>query len=342
MTRTLLTGGSGFIAAHVLNVLLKRGHSVVTTVRSQEKAEQIKAAYPGVSTKSLDFVIVPEVSADGAFDKAVVSDPPFEAVIHTASPFRLNVQDVKRDILDPAINGTTGLLKAIKNHAPTVKRVVVTSSGAAILDFSKPISHTFTAADWNLLTWEEATSNPLNAYRASKVFAEKAAWDFVEDEKPQFSLTALNPTMVYGPIIHHLDDLAGLNASNERIRDIAFGATKTTGLPYTGVFLWVDVRDLADAHVLAIEKPEAAGRRFLVSPGHYTNREIAEVIREEFPELRDGLPTGEEALKGGDYPTANGWYGYDSSPAEDVLGVRFRGFRECIVDTVKSLQPLVK
>ncbi|KIA75588.1 NAD dependent dehydratase [Aspergillus ustus] len=340
MTRTLLTGGSGFIAAHVLKSLLTRGHSVVTTVRSQEKAEQIKASYPEVSKDNLDFVIVPEVSADGAFDKAVISDPPFEAVIHTASPFRLNVQDVKRDILDPAINGTVGLLKAIKDKAPTVKRVVVTSSGAAILDFSRPISHTFTDVDWNLMTWEEATSNPLNAYRASKVFAEKAAWDFVEEEKPQFSLTSLNPTMVYGPIIHHLTSLDNLNASNERIRDIAFGKAKS-GLPYTGVFLWVDVRDLALAHVLAIEKPEAGGQRFLLSPGHYTNKEIAEVIYEEFPELRDGLPTG-EALKGGDYPSPAGWYGYDSSKASKVLGLEFSGFRECIVDTVNSLKPLVQ
>ncbi|KAL3478888.1 NAD(P)-binding protein [Aspergillus californicus] len=339
MTRTLLTGGSGFIAAHVLNALLKHGHSVVTTVRSQKKADQIKASHPGMSKENLDFVIVPDISAAVAFDQAVVSDPPFEAVIHTASPFRLNVQDVKKDILDPAVNGTVGLLKAIKNNAPSVKRVVVTSSGAAILDFSKPQTYTFTEADWNLMTWEEATSNPLNAYRASKVFAEKAAWDFVEQEKPQFSLTSLNPTMVYGPIIHHLKDLDALNASNERIRDIAFGKAKD-GLPYTGVFLWVDVRDLALAHVLAIEKPEAGGQRFCLSPGHYTNKEIAEVIREEFPELRDGLPTG-DALKSGDYPSPNGWYGYDSSRSREVLGVTYRSFRECIVDTVNSLKPFV-
>jgi nucleoside-diphosphate-sugar epimerase len=68
MTRTLLTGGSGFIAAHILDALLKRGHSVVTTVRSQEKAEQIKTFHPGVSKENLDFVIVPDVSApDGSY-----------------------------------------------------------------------------------------------------------------------------------------------------------------------------------------------------------------------------------------------------------------------------------
>ncbi|KAL4961548.1 uncharacterized protein BDV14DRAFT_192236 [Aspergillus stella-maris] len=154
---------------------------------------------------------------------------------------------------------------------------------------------------------------------------------------PPLTTNQLNPTMVYGPVIHHLKDLDALNASNERIRDIAFGKAKD-GLPYTGVFLWVDVRDLALAHVLAIEKPEAGGKRFLVSPGQYSNREIAEIIAEEFPELRDGLPSG-DALKGGDFPPT-GWYGYDSSKSVEVLGVTYRSFKECIVDTVDSLKPL--
>ncbi|KAL2816817.1 NAD(P)-binding protein [Aspergillus cavernicola] len=339
MTRTLLTGGSGFIAAHILDALLKRGHSVVTTVRSQEKAEQIKTSHPGVSKENLDFVIVPEISAPDAFDQALVSDPPFEAVIHTASPFHFRVQDVKKDLLDPAINGTVGLLKAVQNNAPSVKQVVVTSSGAAILDFSKPQTYTFTEADWNNMTWEEATSNPLNAYRASKVFSEKAAWDFVEKEKPHYSLTTMNPPMVYGPIVHHIKDLDGLNTSNERIRDIAFGKAKDS-CPFTGVFVWVDVRDLALAHVLAIEKPEAGGQRFCVSPGQYSNKDIVECIREAFPELRDGLPTG-DALKPGDFPPT-GWYGYDNTKSKEVLGISYRPLKECIVDTVNSLKPFVK
>jgi nucleoside-diphosphate-sugar epimerase len=83
--------------------------------------------------------------------------------------------------------------------------------------------------------------------------------------------------MVYGPIVHHIKDLDGLNTSNERIRDIAFGKAKDSG-PFTGVFVWVDVRNLALVHVLAIEKPDATGQRFLVSPGQYSNKEIVESI----------------------------------------------------------------
>jgi len=96
MTRVLLTGGSGFIAAHVLDILLEHGHSVVTTVRSQEKANKIKEAHPDASEKQLSFAIVEDIAREGAFDKAVVSDPPFEAVIHTASPFHFNVTDIQK------------------------------------------------------------------------------------------------------------------------------------------------------------------------------------------------------------------------------------------------------
>lgn len=134
MTRVFLTGGSGFIAAHVLDVLLKRGHSVVTTVRSHEKGQKIKAAYSDMSSDQLDYMIVEDIARDGAFAKAVVSDPPFQAVIHTASPFHFQVTDVKKDLLDPAIKGTTGILQSIARNVPSVERVVITSSFSALVN----------------------------------------------------------------------------------------------------------------------------------------------------------------------------------------------------------------
>lgn len=117
-------GGSGFIATHVLNVLLEHGHSVVTTVRSKAKAEAIKNAHPDVNKERLDFFIVEDIAVEGAFDEAVISNPPFEAVIHTSSPYHFNATNVKKDLLDPAVIGTTGLLKSIYKSAPAVKRVV--------------------------------------------------------------------------------------------------------------------------------------------------------------------------------------------------------------------------
>lgn len=127
MTRVLLTGGSGFIAVHVLEALLAQGHSVVTSVRSETKAQMLRDTFPDVGKDRLDFVFVADIAQEGAFDEAVKSDPPFEWALHTASPFHFNITDTKKDLLDPAIIGTTGFLKAIKKNAPTVKRVVSTS-----------------------------------------------------------------------------------------------------------------------------------------------------------------------------------------------------------------------
>lgn len=335
MTRVLLTGGSGFIAAHVLDILLEHGHSVVTTVRSEEKAQKIKDAHPNVPTSKLDFRIVEDIAQEDAFDEAVKIDG-LEVVIHTASPFHFNVTDIKKELLDPAIIGTTGVLKSIKKNAPSVKHVVITSSFASIINASKGNSwdHTYSEEDWNPVTAEEAVTNPSFGYRASKTFAEKAAWDFVEKEKPNFTISTLCPPLVLGPIVHYLNSLSALNTSNQRVRNLITGQCKTE-IPDTGTFIWIDVRDLALAHVKAFELPEAANKRFFTTAGYFSNKEIAEIIRKNFPELENELP-GKE-IKGGDYP-AEGLYKYDNSRAVKVLGIKFRTLEESIVDLVKSLK----
>ncbi|KAH8593192.1 putative NADPH-dependent methylglyoxal reductase GRP2 [Bisporella sp. PMI_857] len=337
MTKVLLTGGSGFIAAHVLDILLEHGHSVVTTVRSQEKAQKIKDAHPDIPASKLDFRIVEDIAVEGAFDEAVKIDG-LEAVIHTASPFHFNVTDVKKDLLDPAIIGTTGILKAIKKNAPSVKHVVVTSSFAAIINPSKGPSwdHTYSEQDWNPITQDEASLNSGNGYRASKTFAERAAWEFVEKEKPNFTLSTINPPLVLGPIVHYLNSISALNTSNQRVRSLITGEYKTE-IADTGTYLWIDVRDLALAHVLAIEKPEAAGKRFFTTAGYFSNKEITEVIRKNFPELEDQLP-GKD-VPGGDYPK-EGLYKYDNKRSVEVLGLKFRTLEESIADLVKSLKGL--
>ena len=157
----------------------------------------------------------------------------------------------------------------------------------------------------------------------------------MDKEKPNFTLATCNPPLVLGPIVHYLNSLDAVNTSNQRTRNLMTGASKSA-CPPTGNFLWVDVRDIALAHTLAVEKPEAGGKRFFIVAGHFCNKEIAEIISEEFPELRDRLPSG-EALKPGDYPE-KGTSGFDNSRSVEVLGMKYRALRECIVDTVKSLQ----
>jgi len=336
MTRVLLTGGSGFIALHTLDLLLKNGHSVVTTVRSQDKIDKIKKIYSDIPKDKLDFVIVSDIAIPGAFDEAVVSTPPFEAVLHTASPFHFKVTDIQKELIDPAVIGTTGLLKAIKKNAPTVKHVVITSSFAAIVNSAKLAwpGHTYTEDDWNPMTLEDIKGHPGLGYRASKTFAEQAAWKYVKTEKPGFTLSTINPPMVFGPIVPHLQTLDSLNTSNQRIRDAIQGKFKDE-IPDSGVTLWVDVRNVAQGHVAAMEKPEAAGKRFFTTQGNYSNKEICHILRNHFPEYKDRLPT-ESTPGGGEVQ------GFASSNKRtvEVLGIDYIPLEKSIVDCVRSLQSI--
>lgn len=334
MTKVLLTGGSGFIAAHILELLLQRGHEVVTTVRSEDKAARIREAHAGAK---LSIVIVPDIAQPDAFDE-VVKTPGLEVVLHTASPFHYKWSDPKTELLDPAIIGTTSILKAIKRSAPGVKRVVITSSFASILSDAglADTSTVFSEKDWNPSTYEDGLKDHKpTSYRVSKTLAEKSAWEFVEREKPGFDLATVCPPLVFGPVVHHLNSLAAINTSNERFVDLIRGKWKDAGaVPDTGVFFWVDVRDVALAHVEAFEREQAGGKRFFVLAGKFNNREIVAAARAAFPELADKLPS--EDVPGGGYPAA-GTYGYDNSRATNELGISWIPIEKSAVDTIKSL-----
>jgi nucleoside-diphosphate-sugar epimerase len=303
----------------------------VTTVRSHKKGEKILENHKSLPKSKLSYVIVKDIAEQGAFDGAVVSDPPFDAVVHTASPFHFNITDPKKDLLDPAIIGTIGILKAIKVKAPSVKRIAITSSFASIIN-PKDHPKSYSEENWNPVTMEEALGDPATAYRASKTFAEKSAWDFVENERPNFQLSTLCPPLVFGPVVHYLNSLDAINTSNARIRDMIQGKMKDKLAP-TGTFIWVDVRDLAMAHVKAIELPEAAGKRFFVTAGYMSNQAIADCIRKNFPDLGGQLPSEDSTS---DMP--EDVFKYDNSRSVDLLGLTYRSLDECVRDTVKSLQ----
>lgn len=144
----------------------------------------------------------------------------------------------------------------------------------------------------------------------------------------------MNPPMVYGPIVHYLNSLDALNTSNQRIRNLIRGDYRNE-IADTGTFLWTDVRDLALAHIKAFEIPAAAGKRFFITAGKFSNKQIGEIIAKHFPEYHDKLPT--ENATGGGYPEG-GLYDYDNTRARTVLGIEFRSLEESIVDTVKSLK----
>ena len=330
----LVTGASGFVAAHVLTEFLEHGYKVRGTVRSESSADKVRKTHAKYGDK-LSFAIVEDVAAPGAFDEAVKG---VDGVIHTASPFQMQVEDNERDLLNPAIHGTTEILRAIKKHNPSVKRVVITSSFASIVNMEKGNwpEHTYTEADWNPVTYETAKSaDGGTAYCASKTFAEKAAFVFVKREQPNFDIATICPPMVYGPPEHAVSDLKHLNTSAADIYRLMNGSEKE--VPQTQFWAFADVRDVATAHRLAYETPAAAGQRYFITSGNYSYQMVCDIIREKVPEARDRTPVGKPGSGLGTQV-----YKVSNEKASKELGMTFRSLEETITDTARRLMELEK
>ncbi|KAM0456643.1 hypothetical protein ACHAO4_003674 [Trichoderma viride] len=328
----LITGASGFIAAHVVEAFLRKGYNVRGTVRSEKTAAEVLKTHAKYS-EQISVAIVPDIAAPNAFDEAAKG---VDGVIHTASPFILNATDFETELLQPAISGTTGILESVQKYNSTVSRVVITSSFASVLDPTqgqRP-GYVYTEADWNPLTVEQANSSPVMAYLASKTFAERAAFDYVKEKKPNFDVATLCPPMVYGPVAHAVSGVNALNTSAGDIYRLINGSEKA--VPDTSFWAFADVRDVAEAHVLAFEKPQAAGQRYLIANSAYSYQQICDIIREKFPELQDKTPKGDT---GAALPPI---YEVDTTKAVAELGIKFRPLQETIVDMVNSLLALQK
>jgi len=329
----LVTGASGFVAAHVLVAFLEAGFHVRGAVRSQSTADKVRKTH-GKYGDALSFAIVPDMGAPGAFDEAVKG---VDGVIHTASPFILGATDFEKELYEPAVNGTLSVLRAVKDNNPAVKRIVITSSFASIMDFSKGSrpGYSYTEADWNPMTREEARSaGPVAAYLVSKTLAEKAAFDFVANEKPNFSISTLTPPMVYGPIAHSVKSMDALNTSSADLYRLFNGTL--TSVPETGFWAYVDVRDLAKAHLLSYTSAAAANKRYLISGAPYSYQIFCDIIRKRFPELKASTPEGDA---GKPLPDV---YKLDTSAAKRDLGIEFLGIEDTVVDAVTSLRELEK
>ena len=137
--------------------------------------------------------------------------------------------------------------------------------------------------------------------------------------------------------MHALDSLENMNTSNQRILAAAQGKFKDE-IPPSGVHLWVDVRDVAQAHVAAFEKPEAANKRFFITAGHFSNKEVCQIIKKKYPEFKD-LPS--DSTPGGDYPEGTpdkGLYSYNNQRSIDILGLKYKSLEQCITDTIQSFK----
>lgn len=267
----LVTGATGYVAGRLVEKLLTEGHTVHAAVRNPE--DKKKTEYLDALADKLPGSIVyfkSDLLNEGSYDKAMSG---CELVFHTASPFSLNVNDAQKDLVDPAVNGTRNVLKTA-NRTESVKRVVVTSSCAAIygdsidtLDLPK---QELTEEQWN--TTSSLTHQP---YSYSKTMAEREAWKIAEAQD-RWDLVTINPSFVVGPGINPF----GTSESFGIMKQVGKGDFKM-GAPEFNIGC-VDVRDLSVAHYLAGTTPEASGRHII--SGHNSSfGEIASIIKKEYP-----------------------------------------------------------
>lgn len=265
----LVTGGTGFVAIHVILQLLQKGYRVRATLRSISRKDEILNMLKNAgfsSFENLDFVAT-DLLQDTNWDAAVKD---CQYVLHIASPIFLKVPKDENEMIRPAVEGTLRVLKAARNAG--VKRVVMTSNFGAV-----GYSHRNPNQLINEKSWTDPNEKGLSAYNKSKVLAERAAWDFIKTEGRDLELSVINPTAIFGPSFTDK-----LSSGFELLKNILNGSMKL--IPNIELAI-VDVRDLADLHIRAMENPKAAGERFLaLSGGTMSLPEIAAFIKKEMPE----------------------------------------------------------
>jgi nucleoside-diphosphate-sugar epimerase len=336
----LVTGATGFVAAWIIKRLLDEGLIVHGTVRNLEKTEKFQHLLKlAENSKGKIKFFEADLLKEGSFKNAIEN---CELVFHTASPFFTAVKNPQKELVEPAVNGTTNVLNEATNCG-TVKKIVLTSSVAAIysdvIDCQNAPNGILTEKIWNT-----TSSIDYQPYSYSKTLAEKKAWEISESQN-KWDLVTINPSFVMGPALNPKESNS---ESLSILKQMGDGSFKM-GAPKMGVGI-VDVRDVAEAHYQAGFNPEAKGR--YITSGHNTDFvEIGKVLNvkygNSFPVPKRELPKWLLMLVG---PFANKLFtrkfirnnvnvvfNADNSKIKKELGLKFRSLDETMNDAFQVL-----
>ncbi|KAK6119770.1 hypothetical protein DH2020_046492 [Rehmannia glutinosa] len=306
MKTVCVTGASGYIASWLVKFLLLRGYTVKASVRDPNDPKKTQHLLELDGAKERLHLVKADLLEEGSFD-AVIDG--CDGVFHTASPFFNATNDPQADLIDPALKGTMNVLRSCAK-TPSVKRVVLTSSIVATFANGKPRTPEVVVDE----TW---WSDP-EFCRQIQTLAEDAAWKFVREKG--IDMVAINPAMVIGPLLQPT-----LNTSSATILNLINGAETYPNFTVG----WVNVKDVANAHILAFENPSANGRYCVVeSVTHYS--ETVKILHELYPTLQ--LPE-----KCADDKPFMSTYQVSKERAKS-LGVEFTPFKESLKETVESLK----
>ena len=279
-----MTGATGFIAKHIVLELMNAGYRVAGSLRTESRRDEIRdAVRPHFSSaddvdQRLRFVTL-DLNKDDGWPEAMAG---VDVLMHTASPLPMKQPRDENEIIRPAVDGTLRALRAA--HVAGIRRVVLTSSTAAVTN--RPPARdkdSFDESDWSDPSWAG-----MSPYTKSKTLAERAAWDFVENEAPGMQLTAINPCLVLG---RPLDDHYG--TSLRVLERLLRG--RDPMLPRVGLGI-VDVTDVARMHVRAASAPGAIGQRIIGAAEFMWLADIARTLKDAYPHRRIALRTAPDLL----------------------------------------------
>lgn len=336
----LVTGATGFIASWLVKRLLEEGITVHAAVRNPD--DEKKVAHLKKLTKKdnaeLKFFKA-DLLSKGSYAEAMQG---CEVVFHTASPFSLEVKNPLKELIEPAVNGTANVLETA-NKTESVKKVVVTSSSAAIytdaIDCRKAPNGILTEEIWNT-----TASIDYQPYSYSKVLAEKKAWEICKAQD-RWNLVTINPSFVLGPALN-----AGsiTSESYNLLKQFGDGTTKM-GAPKMGIGM-VDVRDVAEAHFQAAYNPNAKGR-YITSAYNTNFVEVAKTLLpkygKKYPIPKKAIPKWLLMIIGPIVNKAltrrfiknniNIEWNADNSKIKNELGIKFRPMQETMEESFQTL-----
>lgn len=329
-----VTGANGFVASHIVKSLLAAGFSVRACVRDPSNETKVGhlQALPGAAERLT--LHAGDLLKPGTYDAAFAG---CDAVVHAAAVVDIESKgaEAQAKVVQPSLDGTKNVLDSV-NAAGTVQRVVQTSSIAAIMRANENEDHVFTEEDWNTY----GTVDNGDAYGYAKQAGEKYAHEAAAAENITWDYVSINPHVILGPVLckEHTKSSAAL------IRQMIYGNATNN---YNAKF--VDVRDVAAAHVQALLRPEAAGQRFLIindSPVMCTT-DLIPIVQERVP-----FPMDSKALHG----STGVWMAYKCGMVSDyayfmftkkiefkndkskaVLGLSYKPLAETLEDCAKSM-----
>ncbi|KAL4484411.1 hypothetical protein ABPG74_019588 [Tetrahymena malaccensis] len=331
--RVLLTGASGYLAGHILNILLERGYKVRGTVRSLKNHKKLDHIYQINPTFKQNLELVEADLCNKECWDTIMKDIDF--VVHTASPFPQCIPKDEDELIKPAVIGTESVFESALRNG--VKKIVMTSSSVSVFS-GNTHKNFFNSSDW-------ANLSHCHAYEKSKTLAEKKAWEIYEKNKQKIQLTVILPGFIQGPS-YHTNDYTSADFILKTMKN------ELPGIPKVSMAI-VDVRDCALAHVIALDQQKLQitnGKRYILTEGSYWMYDLIQILKDEFQQYNYKFPSFTveskfllslagcidkqvEMIK----PNFQRRVIFDNTSAMKELGIIFRHHRNTIVEFAYDL-----